>query len=109
MQTTTHDIAEARRAIDGTKGKIARVTFVKRSTGEERTIRARTGVKRDVKGVGQNYDPLTRGLFTVFDMDAENRQDPTKRGQHKNIPLDGITEIICGDLIYRPKREGDES
>lgn len=100
---TTHDIAEAQKAIQDTKGKIASVTFIKRSTKEKVTRRVRTGVKRDVKGVGQSYDPASKGLFTIFDMEHDNGPGKPK-GRHKNIPLDAIEKVICGDLQYTPER-----
>ena len=50
------------------KGKIFGVTFVKRSTGELRTMSARLGVSKGVKGIGLQYDPESRQLMPVYDM-----------------------------------------
>ena len=91
-------IQEMQNLIEETHGKIASVTFVKRSTGEETTRRIRTGVKRDVKGVGQNYKPSDHGLVTIFDMDRQGKDG--KKGGHINIPLDSIMEVKCGKLHY---------
>ena len=49
-------------------GRVFTVEFVKRTTGEWRTMTCRRGVKKGVTGVGMAYDPLSRGLFTVYDM-----------------------------------------
>lgn len=48
-------------------GKIFSATFIKKD-GTLRTINCRRGVSKGVKGVGMSFDPLSRGLLTVFDM-----------------------------------------
>ena len=50
------------------KGKIFGVKFIKRSTGDVRTMSARLGVSKGVKGIGLQYDPESRQLMPVYDM-----------------------------------------
>jgi|TARA_R110000824_G_scaffold175296_1_gene353658 hypothetical protein len=50
------------------KGKIFGVKFIKRSTGDIRTMSARLGVSKGVKGIGLQYDPESRQLMPVYDM-----------------------------------------
>ncbi len=86
--------------IENTNGKIASITFKKRTGKQEVTTRTiRTGVKRDVIGVGQKYNPSDYDLITIFDMNRDN--GPGKeRGRHLNIPLDSIIELRCGKIKY---------
>ena len=49
-------------------GKIFSATFIKRTTGEERTMTARLGVRKGVKGVGRKFDPTKKNLLGVYDM-----------------------------------------
>ena len=56
--------------INGTNGRIFRADFIKRTTGELRHMIARTGVTVGVTGKGMNYNPDTKGLRPVFDMQA---------------------------------------
>ena len=62
------DREEAIKIIKDSKGKIFGVSFVKRSTGELRHMTARLGVKKGVTGEGLKYDPESRQLMTVYDM-----------------------------------------
>ena len=48
-------------------GKIFSVTFEKKD-GTIRTMVARRGVKKGVKGVGMSFNPDTKNLFVVYDM-----------------------------------------
>ncbi|RKY40186.1 MAG: hypothetical protein DRP85_09075 [Candidatus Makaraimicrobium thalassicum] len=70
--------------IGSTNGTIFSVTFIKRTTGEERKMVCRTGVKKGVKGVGMSYDPKEKDLIVVFDMQ--------KRG-FRMIPLENVKEL----------------
>lgn len=54
--------------IKDSKGKIFGVTFVKRTTGDIRTMSARLGVSKGVTGEGLKYDPESKQLMTVYDM-----------------------------------------
>ena len=50
------------------KGAFFTVTFVKRTDGTTRTMNARFGVKKYLKGGELPYDPIAKGLLPVFDM-----------------------------------------
>ena len=63
---TAFEILEATRA----QGTIFRVTFVKRTTGEVRNMRARLGVKRGVTGVGMAYKPAAKKSFRMIDLNS---------------------------------------
>ena len=54
--------------IKDTKGAFFTVTFVKRTDGTTRTMNARFGVKKYLKGGELPYDPSAKGLLPVFDM-----------------------------------------
>lgn len=48
-------------------GKIFSASFVK-VDGTNRSMVARVGVQKGVKGVGRKFDPEDKGLVSVFDM-----------------------------------------
>ena len=48
-------------------GKIFSATFEKKD-GTIRTINCRRNVRKGVKGVGYSFDPMSRGLLSVYDM-----------------------------------------
>lgn len=54
-----------------TKGKIFAVDFTKKD-GSERHMVCRLGVTKGVTGQGMSYDPLSRGLLPVYDMQKHN-------------------------------------
>ena len=56
-----------REQILATNGKFFSVSFVKKD-GTERKMTARLGVKKDIKGVGLNFNPTERNLIVVFDI-----------------------------------------
>ena len=74
------------------EGKIFTVTFKKRTTGEVRTMNCRTGVSKDVKGVGLKYSRKDHNLFGVFDMQKQ---------QHRSINLDSLISLAMGGELYR--------
>ena len=63
-----------------TKGKIFAVEFVKRTTGEMRTMTCRTGASKGVTGEGRKYDTEAKNLISVYDM----------RKGFRNIPVEGV-------------------
>ena len=79
-----------------TKGRIFRVTFNKRTTGEERTMVCRFGVKKGITGTGQKFEPEDRGLLTVFDV---------QKNGFRMIPLEGIKEFKIAGTVYNYRRE----
>lgn len=76
------DVSALRKLIGD--GKIARVTFIKRSDGSERKMVCRTGVKKGVTGRGSAYDPETKNLLTVFDM---------QKRAFRTIPAENVIEV----------------
>ena len=67
MTTITRD--EATIKMETTNGRIFRVNFTKKN-GEERQMVCRTGVRKYVTGEGLKFDPKSRGLLGVFDLQA---------------------------------------
>jgi hypothetical protein len=65
-------------------GRIVSVTFIKRTTGEPRTMQVRTGVRSRLAGGPAAYDPRDHRLLWVFSMDADG---------YRSIPEEGITSI----------------
>lgn len=52
-------------------GRIFAVSFIKRTTKEERRMLCRTKVLKGTKGGSVGYDPLTKGLLSVYDVAAK--------------------------------------
>jgi len=71
MERKVMKLEDVRNALLGSEGKIFRVEVVKRTTGEVRVMVARLGVSKGVKGVGLAFDPLAKGLLTVYDMEKK--------------------------------------
>ena len=61
-------LEEAVIKIEESEGKIFSVVFRKRTTGEWSKLIGRLGVRKDVNGTGLKYDPETKQLMTVYDM-----------------------------------------
>lgn len=70
---------------------IFRVTFIKRSTGELRTMVCRLGVSRDVNGKGLAYDPKAHKLLTVFDVQKDG---------YRCIPLENLRSARIRGQVY---------
>ena len=54
--------------------KIFSVTFVKRTTGEVRTMNAMRGVRKGVTGQGLSFNPSEKNLLTVYDMKKQGHR-----------------------------------
>lgn len=67
----TMDYTEVEAVLKGSEGKIFRVEFYKRTTDELRVMVARIGVKKNLTGEGQKFNPAERGLMTVWDMQKQ--------------------------------------
>ena len=83
-QETTISRDEAVGVILWSGGLFVGVEFTKRSTGETRRMVCRTGVKAHLKGGEKAYDPVEKGLMTVFDV---------HKGEYRAIPVEGLTRI----------------
>lgn len=69
------------------------VEFIKRSTGELRTMQARLGVKKHLEGGSKAYDDKTKNLLTVFSTDANG---------YRSIPIDLIQSMTVKGTTYVP-------
>lgn len=76
--------------ISAAGNKIFGIGFVKRTTGEKRTMSVRRNVTKGVTGAGMSYDPASKGLVVVYDMD----------GKHKTIPVDGLFHLKMDKVTY---------
>ncbi len=65
-------------------GTFATVTFIKRTTKEERVMNCRIGVKKHLKGGTKSFDDAEKNLITVFD---------TQIQQYRSINCDSIREV----------------
>lgn len=72
-------------------GKIFSVTFVKKN-GEERTMRARMGVKSHLKGGSLTYDPTTKNNLIVFSMDDNG---------YRTINVDSILRLKANGVVFQ--------
>lgn len=71
-------------------GKIFNITFVK-ANGEIRKFNARLGVKKNLKGKGLKYDPVSRGNLIVYSMDDKG---------YRTIKISNILRIKCNGNVY---------
>jgi len=65
-------------------GQIFYIEFIKRTTGELRKMRCRTGVKKHLKGGNKAYDAKAKNLITVFDMENNG---------YRSIPAEGVRSL----------------
>jgi len=72
-------------------GKTFTIEFIKRTTGELRTMNCRLGVKKFLRGGKMAYSPAEKQLLTVFDMQAK---------AHCTVPLKGIQRISVGGQTF---------
>lgn len=87
------DLETAKRLVFDTKGKIFTVVFIKKD-GTERTMNARLGVKKYLRGGSLRYDAKEMGLIPVYDIQAKGyrmvNSNTIKRlkigGKEYNIP-----------------------
>lgn len=96
----THDpkkITRIRAFLRGTLGQIMTVKFTKRTTGEERIMVCRTGVKAHLK------DPTAQAPLSLVRQDIENTllrvYDMQKRA-YRSISLESVREIKANGEIF---------
>jgi hypothetical protein len=75
-----------------TAGRIFSVTFITRTTGEEKMLSARVGVRKKQNGAGLRFNPRKKKLIVVFDMHSR---------AYKTIPIDGIEAVTYRARRYR--------
>lgn len=67
------------------------VRFVKRTTGEERTMNCRRMVRKHLRGGESAYNFDERKLVSVFDV---------QRGGYRCFPIDGVRELRAHGKRY---------
>ncbi len=82
---------EAAQKIRDTKGRMFTVTFIKKSNGEKRVMNARLGVKAYLRGGVLPYDPNTKGLIPVYDIQTK---------EYRMINIQGIVNLKTGGIEY---------
>ena len=73
-------------------GRIFRVSFIKRTTGELRKLVGRVKVHKNLTGKGMSYNPKDYNLLTVFDF---------QKGEYRSVNLEGLVEVVSQDTIYK--------
>ena len=76
------------RALKSTSGRIFRAVFIKKD-GSERTMVARTGVHKGVNGTGMSYNPESKGLMPVYDM---------QKKAWRMVNVTTMKSLKCGDI-----------
>jgi hypothetical protein len=112
--TKTISLKEAVEIIDSIpNGRVFTVEFLKRTpnkeTGERemRKMNCRKGVRKGVKGVGRSFDPRSKGLIGVFDMQIAQRVETLraigeeiKDDGHRLISIEGIKTLNANGERY---------
>lgn len=80
-------------------GKLFSCEFIKRSTGERRTILARTGVKIGLTGTGSSYNFTEKNLLPVVDMNLYNKTKEINKSR-RAIPLENIIWVQIAGIKY---------
>jgi hypothetical protein len=75
-------------------GQFFTVNFTKRTTGEERTMNARLGVKKHLRGGELSFDPKEKNLLICFDAQS---------GGYRSINLDSVHWVKVGGKTYQVK------
>lgn len=76
------------------EGHIFTVTFIKRSTGEERVMNCRKGVKKHLRGGPAAYNPDEHALIWCFDVQKQ---------EYRSISIEGILSLKMDGVTYIPK------
>lgn len=77
-------------------GKFFTIEFIKRTTGENRVMRATTNYQSKLKGGTLNYDATEKQLIPVWDLDKK---------QFRSIPTDAVLRISALGNNYKVKGE----
>ncbi len=72
-------------------GQFFTIEFIKRTTGEHRTMNARLGVKAYVSGVGRTFDPKQKNLLGVYDMQNHG---------YRMVNLEGLVKLRFEGKTY---------
>ena len=85
---------EAVELINNAKTKFFGVTFIKRTTGEQRRMTCQLGVKKNLKGGVAPYNFSEKGLIPVFDVAIKD---------YRSIPIENLVEVRTQGKIYGVK------
>lgn len=90
METITRSrAAEMIRKLED--GHFFSVTFVKRTTGELRTMNCRQRVTKHLKGGEAAYSFSEKGLVSVYDL---------QNNGYRSFPIDSLMELRAGGVTY---------
>jgi hypothetical protein len=73
-------------------GRIFTVRFYKRTTGEFRVMNCRGRVLKGLTGGELKFDPESKGLITVFDM---------QKNEYRMINADTIQEVTINGITFK--------
>jgi hypothetical protein len=82
---------EAVDVILNTRGRVFTVLFTKRTTGQDRLMNCRLGVKKFLTGKGLRFDPNTKSLLPVWDM---------QKRAYRMISMDALKMVKAGGITY---------
>lgn len=111
---TTMTMSQFVESVRGTSTTFG-VTFIKKGDGSLRTMSARMGVKKGVKGVlpkGQRKaEDAANNVLTVFDMNADKGAlhtfDDGKKGAFRRINLSGLQSVrLAGKHFHYDMESG---
>lgn len=91
MTTLPITPADAAKLLVNSDGKFFTAKFIKRTTGEARTMNCRTGVKKHLKGGAAAYNFSEKSLLSVWE---------SASGEYRSIPLDRLLEVTLDDVLY---------
>jgi len=101
-------VSKVRKLIEAAGNQLVAVSFITRGDGTKRKMVFRRRVEKptyaSIPHGHRPYNPKNYDLLTVFDTNVlkYNRQHRLNgRGGWKSIPLDGITRIKTGGMVYR--------
>ena len=86
----TRAVAVCKILANTNNGRIFSATFIKKD-GSIRTMRARKGVTKGLKGGQMKYTPLDKALMGVFDMDIS---------EYRMVNLDGLIKFSANGIKY---------
>ena len=92
--TITHD--QAKDLILNSNGGFFTVKFIKRKTGESRTLNCTRNYKHLLAGGQAKYDASAKNLIVVLEASARK----TGKQYMKSIPVDGITDLRINGARY---------
>ena len=78
-------------------GRFFTVEFIKRTTGELRVMTCRLGVTKGVTGKGMAFDPSSKGLLPVYDVQAQG---------HRMVNLSDLRTLVMDGVRFVWTPEG---